>query len=279
MADQVICLVDNHVHPGSHLWGEHGVSYLVEWNGKRVLFDTGQTGDVLLHNMKVLDVTFPVDALVLSHGHYDHTGGLPTVLERQSGLSVYAHPDLYAEHLAIHGEQVSPIGPPVDEAALRAKSHLLYSREPIEVVPGIWTSGEIPRQVPFEVFSSRSLVIHNEKGELVPDPVWDDMALVVQASAGLVVLFGCGHAGIINTLRHVRETRQQQVIAIAGGIHLAGASAGRLEATVQAMEELGEIPQMWLGHCTGDQVVAYFASIWGQEKVHFCHAGLQMALE
>ncbi|MBN1814967.1 MAG: MBL fold metallo-hydrolase, partial [Anaerolineae bacterium] len=248
---KITCIVDNAVQPGSRLWGEHGLAFLVEIGDGRVLFDTGQSGTVLLHNLAVLGVDpATIDALVISHAHYDHTGGLPALLERtRSGLPFYAHPNLFRERFARHRERPEFIGLPLKREALRAQTALRLSAEPQQILPSVWTTGEIALR-PEPVGDSPHHLVR--KGEVwVPDLYQDDMALVVEGAAGLVLLCGCCHAGLLNTLSHVQRAFERPIVAIAGGTHLASASPDHLRRVGQTLLEVEAVQRVYLNHCSG----------------------------
>jgi len=271
---KVTCVVDNTVQGGSSLWGEHGLAFLIETNdGHNILFDTGQSGTVLLHNLDELGVQpSQIEALALSHAHRDHTGGLRALLERSEVLPLYAHPDLFQRRFSRHGEKVESIGLPLTQETrevLATQARLRLNAEPAEIAPGVWTTGEIgPRSEP-EGRSKRHLV--REDGDWVPDPYRDDQALVLDTSSGLVVICGCCHAGLLNTLAHVRRTFEGEIVAVAGGFHLVEADEAQLEHTINVLKTYGP-PQLYPNHCTGERAyVALACALSG--KVQPCSAG------
>jgi 7,8-dihydropterin-6-yl-methyl-4-(beta-D-ribofuranosyl)aminobenzene 5'-phosphate synthase len=270
---KITCIVDNAVQFSSRLWGEHGLAFLVEIGDGRVLFDTGQSGAVLLHNLAVLGVDpATIDALAISHAHYDHTGGLPALLERtHPGLPLYAHPDLFRERFARRRERIEFIGLPLAREALEAQTALRLSAEPQQIMPGVWTTGEIASR-PEPVGDSPHHLVR--EGEVwVPDPYQDDMALVVEGAAGLVLLCGCCHAGLLNTLSHVQRAFERPIVAIAGGTHLAGASPDHLRRVGQTLLEMKPVQRVYLNHCSGEAAFHSLLLALGPDIVRPCPAG------
>ena len=157
----------------------------------RVLFDTGQSGDVLLHNAALFELDLgQIDAFAISHAHYDHTGGLPKVLERtRPGIPLYASPDLFRERFARRGELYESIGLRMTRDELEQHVELCLHAEPVEILPGVWTTGEITDRSAFEGRGDNLLVRDGDGWR--PDPYRDDLSLVLETSAGLVVLLGC----------------------------------------------------------------------------------------
>jgi 7,8-dihydropterin-6-yl-methyl-4-(beta-D-ribofuranosyl)aminobenzene 5'-phosphate synthase len=271
---RAVCIVDNMVGGGS-LWGEHGLAFLLEGEeGRRVLLDTGQSGKVLRHNMEELSIDpRQIEALVLSHGHQDHTGGLGVLLERVPGLGIHAHPDLFRPRFSRrdNGAVVST-GLPLSREAIEARAQLHLSALPTEVVPGVWTTGEItPRPEPEG--RSRGHLIRNGNS-WVPDPYRDDMSLILRTSGGLVLACGCCHAGLLNTLRHVCRTFDGDIIAVTGGTHLASADDDHLSRVVTALRDEFRSPVLYLNHCTGERARFRLTSAFG-DRVRFCGAGAQ----
>lgn len=269
---KVTCVVDNMVGWGSSLWGEHGLAFLLETeDGGRVLFDTGQSGAVLLHNLAELRIDAKdISALALSHAHRDHTGGLEALIARRPGLHLYAHPSLFEERFSRHGEEVESIGLELTAGSLAARTEFCLTSAPVEVAPGIWTTGEITSRPEPEGRSPRHLVRQGESW--VPDPYRDDLSLVSCTADGLVLLCACCHAGLLNTLLHVRCTFGDEIVAVAGGTHLGDADEAYLQHVAAVLKEEYDSPYLYLNHCTGERARLALAMAFG-ERMRTCPAG------
>jgi 7,8-dihydropterin-6-yl-methyl-4-(beta-D-ribofuranosyl)aminobenzene 5'-phosphate synthase len=271
------CVVDNTVQRSSHFWGEHGLAFLIETEAGRVLFDTGQSGTVLLHNLKLLDVDpLTLDALVISHAHYDHTGGLSALLTRvRPGISLHASPDLFRERFSGQGKKPQRIGLSLTREDLAAGLALKLSAEPQEIIPGVWTTGEIAARPEPEGSSDHHWV--REDDALVPDPYRDDMALVLAMDDRLMLLCGCCHAGLLNTLAHVQRTFEQPIVTIAGGLHLTSATADYLQHVGEALMDMESLQHVYPNHCTGEAAFVALTRTLGPSIVSPCPAGTVVA--
>jgi 7,8-dihydropterin-6-yl-methyl-4-(beta-D-ribofuranosyl)aminobenzene 5'-phosphate synthase len=246
----VTVLVENTVH-GRDLMAEHGLAFHIEAGPQRLLFDTGQSA-LLAHNAPRLGIDLSqLGALALSHGHYDHTGGLPALAELAPYATLHVHPAALAPRYAQNPDGTTrPVG--ISEsslAILRARApQVLYANARTEVLPGFFLSGEIPRATDFEDVGGPFVL--DELAER-PDLILDDQALFFDTRDGLVVLLGCAHAGVVNTLRHVRQLLPGRPIhAVLGGMHLLNASSERMTRTVEALRDLG-VRKLGPAHCTG----------------------------
>lgn len=272
------CLVDNSVQHSTTLWGEHGVAFLVETGDGQLLFDTGQSGTVLNHNAKEMGVDLGrVDALAISHAHLDHTGGLASFLEVcRPDLPLYAGEDLFRPRYTQLKEENRSIGMSISQEELSKHLALRLSVAPTEMFPGVWTTGEIFHRTEFEGRSTRHGIITGGKWQ--PDPYQDDFSLVVETSQGLIVICGCCHAGLLNTLEHIKRLFVGDILAIFGGTHLVSATPEMLATTVERLATLGKqgAPRLYLNHCTGEGALMALAQAFG-DRVHSCPAGTVMS--
>jgi len=267
---KLTCLVDNAVQRHSAFRGEHGLAFLVESEEGRVLFDTGASGAVLLHNMEVAGVPpESISAVALSHAHWDHTGGLSALLEQRPGLPVHAHPDVLQERFSRRSGSMQAKGLPLAPEVLRQRADLRLSDAPQEILPGIWTTGEISDRSEPEGRSPHHFV-RDEEG-WASDPYRDDMALVLKESQGVVLVCGCCHAGLLNTLSHMRQAFGRDPMAVIGGTHLVSADEAHLRRLVGVLRRMGP-PDLYLNHCTGQTAYVVLAQAFGG-RVAPCPAG------
>jgi 7,8-dihydropterin-6-yl-methyl-4-(beta-D-ribofuranosyl)aminobenzene 5'-phosphate synthase len=273
---RITVLADNYAAE-TNLLAEHGLSMLIEADGYRILFDTGQ-GRVAKHNIDTLGLRLAgLDAVVLSHGHYDHTGGLPEVLREYSPAAVYLHPAAVKPKFAkrASGPHQSVGIPTESRKALDAfRGRLVWTRTVTEVIPGLWCTGEIPR-VPGNAQATSGFF--RDADAHVPDSLPDDQALIAETTAGLAVIAGCAHSGLVNILDQACTLRGcEEAHALVGGFHLVHSSPDQLDATAAA---IGRRNCRVLApcHCTGLRAHAHLRTRFGT-LVRDAGAGTQIHL-
>ena len=256
---------------------EWGLSILVEVDGARILMETGLSFSAV-YNAQLMGIDLStIDCIVLSHGHADHTGGLREVLKIKGEVKVVAHPDIWdAKHVQRNKERVQYIGIPFLREELEscgARFNLV--REPVHITENVTTTGEIPMLSGYEEIENNLFV--KEAGTLHPDPLADDLALIINTDFGLVVILGCSHRGIVNTLHHAQIlTGKELVYAAIGGTHLLRAPEERLEKTIADLREMG-IQRLGVSHCTGFRASARLAQEF--EDIFFMNnAGTRVTL-
>ncbi len=262
---KVTTLVDNLVEkPG--LLGQWGLSFLLEIEDKnarwhKVVFDTGAVKDALLYNIKKLRVNLSdLEYLVLSHGHSDHTAATVELLKMaKREVKVVSHPHVYLPRFYFtkkkkRKESGLPKGEGLEDIK-KARGCFITAKKPVELFPGVYTTGEIPRATDFETIpppltgGQRLIEIG---GKATPDLILDDQALLINVEKrGPVVITGCAHSGIVNTLLHVQNAFGFKVVyGVIGGLHLIQRGDSYIGRTVEKLRSFG-LELVAPCHCTG----------------------------
>jgi 7,8-dihydropterin-6-yl-methyl-4-(beta-D-ribofuranosyl)aminobenzene 5'-phosphate synthase len=250
MRARIVTLSENTCGMVPGLLAEHGLSIYIEFGETRLLFDTGQS-ITAAHNAGVMGIDLKGVPIALSHGHYDHSGGLEQILKLAGPTDVSCHPDAFApKHAQRQGMQRYIGMRRSREEYERMGARFQISRKPRRLAEGVWLTGEIPRITDFEKPEEDLIVLDTEKKA---DPLQDDQALVLEMDEGLLIVLGCAHSGMINTIEHAKKiTGESRVLGIVGGTHLGFGSVRRerLARTIDALKGY-DIKLLAVSHCTG----------------------------
>jgi len=275
---RITTLSENTAGIGNFL-AEWGLSILVETNEVNILLDTG-SGISASHNADILGIDLSkIDKIVLSHGHYDHTGGLRQILGKmRKEVEIIAHPDIWAaKYVHRRGEDKRYIGIPFQRQELESLgARFNLTTKPTKITDSIMTTGEIPMVTEFEEIEPNRFFVKEDTG-WQPDKLLDDQALIINTEPGLVVLLGCSHHGVINTLYYAQQlTGVKPIHTVLGGCHLISASQERIRLTISALRELS-VQKLGVSHCTGLPAAVIMAQEFG-DKFFFNNTGTRIKL-
>lgn len=262
-------LMDNKPTEHKALIAEHGLSLFVEYNGLRLLFDCG-SGANPLRNAHRLGVDLKdLDAVILSHSHYDHAAGFRDLTE--SGLGsrdLYTGPNFFEAKYAKNGVRFTNLACGFDAGFLEEngiRHHEVRGME--ELFPGVWLISGFPRVHSFETIPER-FVRRTEAG-FVTDDFGDEVCMALEIEGGLAVLVGCSHPGILNMMTQVSRLLGKPIRAVFGGTHLVEADENRIRETIRSLREMG-LEILGLSHCSGD---AADCAICADPSIQGCHLG------
>jgi 7,8-dihydropterin-6-yl-methyl-4-(beta-D-ribofuranosyl)aminobenzene 5'-phosphate synthase len=259
-------LVENNVYR-RELMAEHGLALWIKYGEEEYLFDTGQ-GMVLLHNAEKMGIDLKrLKGVFLSHGHYDHTGGLKSILDLSPELRVYAHPGVFVPKY-------------YQETGYLRENGMKLTREAIpgfipvtdlkEIGEGLWCCNQIECNNKFSAIDPGFKI--KQGNELISDDFKDDQSLFLETRNGLVVLAGCSHVGIVNILQHIRKvTGNKHIHAVIGGMHLINASKEYIEQTIMYFKRL-DFDLLVPLHCTGINAINEMVNNLG-ERVKIAFTG------
>ncbi len=269
----ITTLVENK-SPNARLLAEHGLSFWLEYGGKRILFDTGQS-DILIQNSKALGINLAdADAIVISHGHYDHTGGLAAVLDIAAKAKIYLHPAAIEPKFSRKASGVRSIGMPDSAKKAIQRREVVWTEAPAQIFPGVIVTGQVPRINNFEDVGGAFFLDENCRK---PDKLLDDQTLFMETVKGLVIVFGCAHSGVVNILHYIADlTKTKQFYAVMGGMHLLNASEERIKRTIEVTKQYN-VQKIGLAHCTGNKAVERF-NIAFPNQYFVCSVGTQIDL-
>lgn len=266
----ITALMDNKPTEHKALIAEHGLALYVEYDGRRILFDCG-SGPNPLHNAHRLGIDLKnLDAVVISHSHYDHAAGFRDLTETGLGSKdLYTGPHFLEPKYAQDGVRYTDLSAGFSKAFLDEHEichHVVSGVE--EILPGLYLISQFPRVHDFEKIPER-FVRRTEHG-FVQDDFGDELCMAALVEGGLAVLVGCSHPGILNMISHVSQLLKQPIKAVFGGTHLVEADAQRIDVTIDRLHGMG-LEILGLSHCSGD---AADHAICADPRIQGCHLGV-----
>jgi 7,8-dihydropterin-6-yl-methyl-4-(beta-D-ribofuranosyl)aminobenzene 5'-phosphate synthase len=283
MDAKIVNVYNNEALPANDLKSGHGESFHITIGDQEILFDLGWKGNRLMHNMNKLGINpDEIDKLVFSHGHTDHTGGLPAFLKARTvstPIPITAHPAVLepksAKILIFH----MYMGFPKLSKELKEKVEFQFTKSPVEILPKLSTTGEITIEERQEKPGIENNVFHKVDGQRKWDPVIDDLCLILQTKDGLVIITGCCHAGILNACAKATKLFNNKIKALLGGTHMLRYSREDVKRVGDVLENLYGTPELYLNHCTGKKAIEQLENRFGLEVVHECHVGTELVYQ
>ena len=265
---QITALMDNQLTGRKDLLCEHGLSLHVVSEGKAILFDCGSS-EKMLYNAKKLGIDLgKLDAVVLSHAHYDHAGGFRFLAEQYPVGRVYTGPGFFEPKYARSDNCERNLSAGFDEDFLNKQGIAHNTVDGVaEILPGIYAISGFPRREPMETIPDRFLRL--TRAGFVPDDFRDELCLALKADEGIVLLVGCAHPGILNMTRHVQSLLGKPIRAVLGGTHLVEADTPRVQRTVEELGRMG-VTLLGLSHCSGERAESLLRQ---REGITACHLG------
>lgn len=273
-------IADKYVQPDKEFISSDGLCYLIEIDNKKILFDTGDQGIILINNMQILGIDpKEIDMVVFSHGHWDHTFGIEALMQQRGdapSLKLVGHPHVFTRRrvrkpilrlLAYLKYRWYNLGFPKLPEEIMEKLEITKVVEPYEITPILTTTGEINewKEKPSKI---DKLTIELD-GKFVHDDLLDDLSLVLKTKDGMVLILGCGHAGVLNICDRAKELHPDRDIQkIIGGTHLVAlATEKELEYVAKQLEEKYNKPQLYFSHCTGQKATDFMKKYFGKDIV------------
>jgi 7,8-dihydropterin-6-yl-methyl-4-(beta-D-ribofuranosyl)aminobenzene 5'-phosphate synthase len=253
--------------------GEHGFSAFIETSRGNYLFDTGGGHSIVANSLTLDKDLRTVRKIFLSHGHYDHTGGLPEVLKLSGKVDVHAHPHVFLDRIAVlkeNGKETERfVGIPYKKGYLESLgANFIFNSDFVEVEKGMFLTGEVPRKTSFEKPDPRLFSEINGKTAL--DSFLDDQSLAIESEKGLILVLGCAHSGMINIIHHiVNKTGKEKFYAILGGTHLDFLTPEQLEESINVLNQL-EVERIGVAHCTGIRAACRLHLEFGDRYFYGC---------
>ena len=284
---EILNLYSNEAKPNSDLIGDHGQSFLIKTENENILLDVGFKGKKLLHNMEKLGINpNDISLLILSHGHYDHTGGLPMFLDARTTsepLHVIAHPEVLLQRRAKIAFISKNISFPKFTEEQKSKMKIEYVKNTRKINDFIRTSGEITDR-PYRQ-GTEPRIQSKIDGNFVSDLVADDISVILETMEGQVIIMGCAHAGILNICKHAKETSDKPLKAILGGTHMVRYTKEDVLATAEKLIIEFDDPDLYLNHCTdklpialmkATKTIAILREKYGKDKIKNCYVGTKL---
>ncbi len=233
---------------------EHGLSLFLDRDGRKLLFDTGQ-GPTAADNARRLGIDLTdIEGIVLSHGHYDHTGGLKSILGISGPKKIFTHPGVFGrkQYRVREGKSPRYIGIPDTAVALEKQGGILdFSSRMREIFPGIFLSGEVARSTRGE--GDEPFLTVREGRKYLPDPFREEQFMAIMTREEMILITGCCHAGLTNTVLHAHTLWSgRKVASVIGGLHLRSADHSVLAGVVRLLKKEGT-EKIFAGHCTGEK--------------------------
>ena len=260
MSLKIQILSENYAYKTEH--AEWGFSVFIDFNGTQLLFDTGQSGDCVLKNAKTLKVALEnIEAIILSHGHYDHTGGLKNILKTIGNKTVFAHQEIFTRRFTLENSKKINSNP-----LLKDKKFFLSNNYPFifctdikKINKDLYLIGNIPLANSLEKISDQFIMRDDNK--ITADTFNDELHLVFDLPQGLLILTGCAHRGLVNIATHIKNTLNKNIFGIMGGTHLYEANHEQLNYVVDFIKS-ENIQFFSPAHCTGMENIFTFKHLF-----------------